>query len=173
MPLTLTPGPNPPTLTNPATFEVDTSAILAWWVTTVAEMSAQKVLILSDILGTVSFSGGVPNGKIIERNSNANGEYVRFADGTQICTHSFPGVAVTTSVNSGSLYSGSVPDWTFPAAFVLHSGHARGGRLVNAPAGVAVHLPYGSATSATSIRAYATASVASTDVAVWAFGRWR
>lgn len=35
----------------------------------------------SNILGTVSQSGGVPTGAIIERGSNASGEYVRFADG--------------------------------------------------------------------------------------------
>lgn len=39
----------------------------------------------NNILGTVSQSGGVPTGAIIERGSNANGDYVRFADGTQIC----------------------------------------------------------------------------------------
>lgn len=59
----------------------------------------------SNILGTVSQSGGVPTGAIIERGSNANGEYIRWADGTQICTHS-----VTTSA------SGAVV-WTFPASF--------------------------------------------------------
>lgn len=42
----------------------------------------------NNILGAVSQSGGVPTGAIIERGSNANGEYVRFADGTQIRTHS-------------------------------------------------------------------------------------
>lgn len=39
------------------------------------------------ILGRVSQSGGIPTGAIIERGSNANGSYVRFADGTQICTN--------------------------------------------------------------------------------------
>lgn len=39
----------------------------------------------SNILGTVSQSGGVPTGAIIERGSNANGSYVRLADGTQEC----------------------------------------------------------------------------------------
>ncbi len=41
-----------------------------------------------NILGTVSQSSGVPTGAIIESGSNANGEYVMYADGTQICTHS-------------------------------------------------------------------------------------
>ncbi len=40
-----------------------------------------------NILGTVSQSGGVPTGAIIERGSNANGEYVRWADGTQWCMY--------------------------------------------------------------------------------------
>ena len=39
----------------------------------------------SNILGTVSESGGVPTGAIIERGSNSNGEFVKFADGTLIC----------------------------------------------------------------------------------------
>ena len=38
----------------------------------------------SNILGTVSESGGVPTGAIIEQDSNANGEFVKYADGTQI-----------------------------------------------------------------------------------------
>lgn len=38
-----------------------------------------------NILGTVSQSGGVPTGAIIERGENANGVYIRWADGTQIC----------------------------------------------------------------------------------------
>jgi hypothetical protein len=37
-----------------------------------------------NILGTVSRSGGVPTGAVIERGSNANGSYVKFADGTMI-----------------------------------------------------------------------------------------
>lgn len=56
------------------------------------------------ILGTVSQSAGVPTGAIIERGINANGEYVRYADGTLICTFVF-------AVASG----GSA--WTYPSVF--------------------------------------------------------
>lgn len=38
-----------------------------------------------NILGTVAMAAGVPSGSILQRGSNANGEYVRFADGTQVC----------------------------------------------------------------------------------------
>lgn len=41
----------------------------------------------ANILGTVSQSGGVPTGAIIESDSNANGVYVKFANGTLICLH--------------------------------------------------------------------------------------
>lgn len=38
-----------------------------------------------NLLGTVSQSDGVPTGAVIESGSNANGKYVKFADGTLIC----------------------------------------------------------------------------------------
>lgn len=56
------------------------------------------------ILGPVSQSAGIPTGAIIERGASADGSYVRFADGTQICTKLFTSEA-TSHV------------WTFPMAF--------------------------------------------------------
>ncbi|EKE78592.1 hypothetical protein, partial [Idiomarina xiamenensis] len=38
-----------------------------------------------NFIGPISESEGVPTGGIIERGTNANGEYVKFADGTLIC----------------------------------------------------------------------------------------
>ncbi len=68
------------------------------------------------ILGAVSQSGGVPTGAIIERGSNANGDYARFADGMQICTRKEV-VTVTTSA-AGSVHKHGLGPWTFPSAFV-------------------------------------------------------
>ncbi|MGU3577106.1 hypothetical protein ACLBWZ_16445 [Brucellaceae bacterium C25G] len=48
-------------------------------------LTPDKAFRRGNILGTVSQAGGVPTGAIIERGSNANGEFVKFADGTQIC----------------------------------------------------------------------------------------
>lgn len=59
-----------------------------------------------NLLGTVSQSGGNPTGAVIERGANANGEYVRFADGTQLCWRTLTGS------------TGAASTWTFPAAFV-------------------------------------------------------
>lgn len=69
-----------------------------------------------NILGTVSQSGGAPTGAIIERGSNANGEYVRFADGTQICTV-YKVKAAAAGILANGVYYWSEP-WAFPAAFI-------------------------------------------------------
>ncbi|MDV4144707.1 DUF2793 domain-containing protein [Shimia sp. FJ5] len=55
-----------------------------------------RLLAGADILGTVAYAGGVPTGAILERGSNGNGEYVRFADGSQIC-HATVAVDVTST----------------------------------------------------------------------------
>jgi hypothetical protein len=70
----------------------------------------------ANILGTVSQSGGVPTGAVIERGSNANGEYVRFADGTQICTrHGFAVGAI--NVADGALFRTETFQITMAATF--------------------------------------------------------
>ncbi|CUH82635.1 DUF2793 domain-containing protein [Tropicibacter naphthalenivorans] len=63
------------------------------------------------LLGAVSQSGGTPTGAVIERGSNANGSYVRWADGTQLCLKKDFTITAATAV---VCYEG----WTYPAAFV-------------------------------------------------------
>jgi hypothetical protein len=65
-----------------------------------------------NLLGTVSQSSGVPTGAVIERGSNVNGEYIRFADGTQICWKD----AIISSSVAADTYSEVT--WTYPALFV-------------------------------------------------------
>ncbi len=78
----------------------------------------RRVLTAGSILGTVAQSGGVPTGAIIERGSNANGEYARFADGTQICSLREGSLAVAVTVAAGSMYrDNTLGGWTFPSAF--------------------------------------------------------
>jgi len=64
----------------------------------------------ANILGTVSQTGGVPTGAIIERGSNANGSFVKYADGTLICNVR---IAITPVANTPT--TGTA---TLPAAFV-------------------------------------------------------
>ncbi len=78
----------------------------------------EEIFHAGSILGTVSQSAGVPTGRVIERGTNANGEYVRFADGTQICTRTNLSFA-NSSTALGSLFRSSANvTWTFPAAFI-------------------------------------------------------
>lgn len=122
-------------------------------------------------IGTVSQSSGIPTGAIIERGSNANGDYVRFADGTQICW--FGGMAtgpVTTA--SGTLFindSGAIV-WTFPVGFpggtpiLSTGGNASSGRFVN---------PTTATSSVGNFRIFGTVSAFATNAfAVMAVGRW-
>lgn len=63
-----------------------------------------------NILGPVAQSGGIPTGAIIERGSNANGEFVRFADGTQMCFFVKP-------VGQLTQWSYNFRNFTWPAPF--------------------------------------------------------
>jgi len=75
-----------------------------------------------NIVGTVSESAGVPTGGIIERGSNANGEFTKFADGTMICTFT-----VTTSTSGGTTK-------TLPATFINDTYIVVGGTNTNVSA---------------------------------------
>lgn len=71
----------------------------------------------ANILGAVAQSGGVPTGAVIEQGSNANGNFVRFADGTQICWQRVVhNTAITDPHDWGFRSAGHAV--TYPAAFV-------------------------------------------------------
>lgn len=76
-----------------------------------------KSAALADIVGTVSQSGGAPTGAIFETGLNAKGEYVRFANGTQICRFGWSGSIAIATPYLGAYVSEWVT-WAFPAAFV-------------------------------------------------------
>ncbi|WP_433925046.1 hypothetical protein ACN06F_09085 [Vreelandella sp. 21] len=56
-----------------------------------------------NILGTVSQSNGIPTGAIIERGSNANGEYAKYADGTLIIHTAYKEITVEGNGSDGSV----------------------------------------------------------------------
>lgn len=70
----------------------------------------------ADIVGTVSQSGGVPTGTIIETGSNSNGKYTKFADGTMLGEVAGTGVNISTPM--GSLFSSGDVLINLPAVFV-------------------------------------------------------
>lgn len=79
--------------------------------------SGQDYYNQANILGLVSQSGGIPTGAIIERGSNANGEYVRYADGTQICW-AIRTAGSASNIVSGNIFRSDTTLWTYPASFI-------------------------------------------------------
>lgn len=72
-----------------------------------------------NLLGTVTQSTGVPTGAVLERGTGANGDYIRFADGTQICFAQRT-LGAITAVGSGSFtapYKTTDFTWTYPKVF--------------------------------------------------------
>jgi len=69
----------------------------------------------------VAQASGVPTGGLIERGSNANGEYSRFADGTMICR--IDGVQFAFNTADALLYT-----WTYPSTFA--AGESGSGPII-------------------------------------------
>lgn len=135
---------------------------------------------LRDIVGTVSLSGGVTNGAILERGENANGIYTRYANGWQTCVS--PELTLTHA--NASLVSNT---WTFPASFLSNSDVAGGIGLPTAAAnytavtlrdlGATVFNPQTSRASATvGVARIATATADAGAIVIncraFAEGRW-
>lgn len=68
-------------------------------------------------VGTVSQSGGVPTGALMESGSNGNGRYSKYADGTMICTRT---VTINQAINfaAGSVFYSQVAARDYAASFV-------------------------------------------------------
>lgn len=84
-----------------------------------ATVGGQGAYHRGNLVGMVSQSAGQPTGAVIEQGSTAQGDYVRFADGTQICW-----VEITTSA------SASV-SWNYPVDFIA-APHVSGTMAVDA-----------------------------------------
>ncbi len=80
----------------------------------IAALLSDDVYKQSNIIGTVGQSLGVPTGAVIERGSNANGEYVKFADGTMMCRWKPTFISITIAPLTAS---GPHP-WIYPAVFI-------------------------------------------------------
>ncbi|MFN4131274.1 MAG: pyocin knob domain-containing protein, partial [Paracoccaceae bacterium] len=148
--------------------------------TTGAWQPWRRILHLGNLVGTVSQSGGVPTGAVIERGSNANGQFVRFADGTMICRHA---IALGSRIAFGAgtyadPWRTAGSDWTFPAAFssapavtTISALNSTSGALRNHCIG----MRSVSATSAVAIQAVALSSLNTDEPVtahVTAIGRW-
>jgi hypothetical protein len=141
----------------------------------IAALQAAGAYGKTNVLGTVSQASGVPTGAVIERGSNSNGEYVKFADGTMICTFRADGAPQAVISSTGSMFqAGSEITWNFPSTFIavpmISSAVARNDA---APVMGCYHRTV--TTTATTWRIWSSISMAAgnvKDVYLTAIGRW-
>lgn len=110
-----------------------------------------------NLVGTVAQTGGIPTGAVIESGTGATGAYVRYADGTQICS------ATLTTLASGATVC------TWEAAF------SAAPRVTVSGSGAAAIIATSSAASTTGVDLYAFnagGGQAAAVVEVIAMGRW-
>lgn len=118
-----------------------------------------------NLLGTVSQSAGLPTGAVIEQGSNTQGTFVRFADGTQICTAT---VDLDIDQAHGPLFWSGVNSHPFPLAFASAptasaSLSSRTDGWVNGRA---------ESSTAWSFSGFATTSTTNESASLLAVGRW-
>ncbi|WP_339112292.1 hypothetical protein [Thioclava sp. GXIMD2076] len=135
-----------------------------------------EVFTENNVVGTVGYDGTKPTGAVIQTGSNANGDYTRFADGTQECWNK-----VSLAYEGPTLISAS---WTYPAAFssipVLQTTLNVSSLSANVgPTGLAVCGVGTPSATGTAVRLYRSAGATdfasgnSAIVHVRATGRWR
>lgn len=85
-----------------------------------ATISGTEAYRRGNILGAVTQTGGTPTGAIIQRGSNNNGDFVRYADGTQFC-YATLNLGNATDYGNGTfdnLFRTNIQNWSYPAAFI-------------------------------------------------------
>lgn len=163
--LSTTAGSNsPPGSESPATLD-DYIRALSSFIALIRDTGYTR----SNSVGTVSQSGGVPTGALMQYGSNANGEFWRFTNGLQICLSQSQSISITTA--SGAIFiAGSAPNWTFPIAF------AAGTTPFVSSLPIGNSFIWGGGTSGATnttaaLRAYSSASISASVVGL-AVGRW-
>ncbi|QND30856.1 phage tail protein [Sinorhizobium meliloti] len=118
------------------------------------------------VVGTVSNSAGFPAGAVIERGSNANGEYVKFADGTMVCTS--PEITVSMNQATGNLFYSNAVSAAMPVLFTGIQPVGFGHIHTTINGWVNARTAFGSWVGA----AYSASSRASDTIRFGAIGRW-
>lgn len=123
-----------------------------------------------NLLGTVSQSAGVPTGSAMQRGSNAQGEWARFADGTQIavCAAVTP-IDVTTV--SGNGFRSDAITVTLPATF-FSVGSMTGGASQNGSVNCIGAVVRTNTTTTVIMQVASFVSTTERSFTPWVIGRW-
>ena len=114
---------------------------------------------------------------VIQPGSNANGEFVRFADGTQICWHSITRTGIDIDTSLGGVFLSDVYTWNYPATFlgaVLISPFVKNVRQSGQSANTDAFIHASESTSLMQYRhaAWAAQSGVNVRAVLYAIGRW-
>lgn len=122
-----------------------------------------------NIVGTTSQSGGIPTGAIVESGTNANGRYVRFANGTQI-THK--ALTVTTTIDIAMLggFRSVSTQTAYAASFAEAPSVTCTPTIDSGVSGVCINVA--TTTVNISLTAISSQASAARTVYVTAIGRW-
>ena len=110
----------------------------------------------------------MPTGAINERGSNANGEFVKYADGTMFCY-------TPNQLNLSGGGTGRSATWTFPSSFISADSYACVFYLLEDSSGVAYFNSFVSDINQSNTSADASFYVtrgSSSTVSAIAIGRW-
>lgn len=129
-----------------------------------------KAAAVADILGTVSQSGGVPTGSIVEVVTNASGTAFKFAGGMMVCVPAAP-QSLTANVALGTLFRSDQAAFAFPATFAGSPTVVPTGAATAVAPGWAMMDPLPSATGV-SVRWVSTNNGSVGAVGYVAVGRW-
>lgn len=120
-------------------------------------------------VGTVSQSGGVPTGAIIEEGSNGNGTYIKYLNGTMICRHEIAYSSLPPGAAAAAV-------WLFPSPFTGQPTCIPAAGSVGGNAGFlnAGQDSAGTGTSTTIAvgNSHSSATIGTPYVHVIAIGRW-
>lgn len=130
----------------------------------------QEALRRSDVVGAVSSAANA--GAVIERGSNANGEYVRYADGTQICWGVAADALLCTAAVGNGFQSPGTSNFTFPIGFVSAPRVSPGGYFPSGGSSRAWPNMAVVGSGSCTIVAHGFTSSATIQVAYIAVGRW-
>ncbi|MGZ9809197.1 DUF2793 domain-containing protein [Pseudoroseicyclus sp. H15] len=133
-----------------------------------AEIDGEIAYHRGNVLGTVGLGGGVPTGGLLEQGTNANGAWLRFADGTQICWRSDLSAAAIATAD-GALYRSAAVAWTFPQPFAAAPA-VTGGQV--SAAGVWASASGVTTSGASALLHAAIAIATASDFTMSAIGRW-
>lgn len=103
--------------------------------------------------------------------SDANGRWVRWADGTQICWSSSLSLTADATSAAGSLYQSTEQTWTLPGGGFIDTNYAVTGTNLGS---VVSHFCVGrhDTTTAAKFAVWAPTSISGRPVRLMAVGRW-